>query len=145
MTKGVITRWYRPPEILYGARFYSEKVDVWSMGCIFAELILKTPLFPGESDIMQLSRIFGIVGTPNKKNWPGVEKLARFIPFKTSQGIPLKKILTDADEEEIDIIQSMLRLNPSERPSLKDILSRDYFKDVQDPSGLMEIVKKASD
>lgn len=51
MTKGVITRWYRPPEILFGARYYGEKIDVWSMGCIFAELILKRPIFPGESDI----------------------------------------------------------------------------------------------
>ena len=51
MSKGIITRWYRPPEILFGAKYYGEKVDVWSMGCIFAELFLKKPLFPGESDI----------------------------------------------------------------------------------------------
>lgn len=81
MTKGVITRWYRPPEILFGARFYSEKIDVWSLGCIFAELLLKKPLFPGESDINQLSRIFGILGTPNKNNWPGIEKMPRYLEF----------------------------------------------------------------
>ena len=65
MTPGVITRWYRAPEVLYGTRFYGKAVDVWALGCILAELYLRTPLFRGESDIMQLSKIFGIRGTPN--------------------------------------------------------------------------------
>lgn len=81
MTKGVVTRWYRAPEILFGARYYSEKIDIWSLGCIFAELILKRPLFPSESDIDQLSKIFGVLGSPNRKNWPGIEKLPRYIEF----------------------------------------------------------------
>ncbi len=51
LSKGVVTRWYRAPEVLFGARFYSEKIDIWSVGCIFAELFLKKPLFPGESDV----------------------------------------------------------------------------------------------
>ena len=65
LTKGVVTRWYRAPEILFGAQFYGEAVDVWSLGCILAELYLRTPIFKGETDIDQLSKIFGIRGTPN--------------------------------------------------------------------------------
>ena len=64
LTQGVVTRWYRAPELLYGACFYGESVDIWSLGCILAELYLRTPLFKGETDIDQLSKIFGIRGTP---------------------------------------------------------------------------------
>lgn len=65
LTQGVVTRWYRAPEILFGACFYGEAVDIWSLGCILAELYLRVRLFNGESDIDQLSKIFGIRGTPN--------------------------------------------------------------------------------
>jgi len=65
MTKGIATRYYRPPEIIYGASFYGESVDIWACGCILAELFFRKPVFPGETDIDQLSKIFGIRGTPN--------------------------------------------------------------------------------
>lgn len=64
LTKGIATRWYRPPEILYGASFYGEAVDIWACGCILAELYLRKPFFKGDGDIEQLSKIFGIRGTP---------------------------------------------------------------------------------
>jgi len=64
LTKGIVTRWYRPPEILLGASYYGEAVDIWSLGCILAELYLRTPLFKGEGDLDQLSKIFGIRGSP---------------------------------------------------------------------------------
>lgn len=69
LTKGVVTRWYRAPELLLGANYYGEAVDVWSLGCILAELYLRYPLFKGESDIDQLSKIYGIRGTPNVRNF----------------------------------------------------------------------------
>ncbi len=90
LTQGVITRWYRPPELLFRARYYGEKVDVWSIGCIFAELFLKKPLFRGDTDIDQLSKIFGIRGTPSNETWPNVQKLPNFIKFQESLGVPLK-------------------------------------------------------
>lgn len=65
MTEGVVTIWYRAPEILFGACYYGEAVDVWSLGCILAELYLREPIFTGEAVIDQLSKIFGIRGTPN--------------------------------------------------------------------------------
>lgn len=68
MTKGVVTRWYRPPEILFGATFYGEAVDIWSCGCTLAELFLRKPIFRGDGEIDQLSKIFGIRGTPNVRS-----------------------------------------------------------------------------
>ena len=64
-SNNVVTRYYRPPEILFGAKHYGPSVDMWSVGCIFGELFLRTPLFPGETDIDQLAKIFTIRGTPN--------------------------------------------------------------------------------
>ena len=67
--------WYRAPEILLGSIEYSTPVDIWSVGCIFAEMVTKNPLFPGDSEIDQLYRIFRILGTPNEDTWPGVSQL----------------------------------------------------------------------
>ena len=63
-------RWYRPPELLFGCRYYSTAVDIWSVGCIFAELMLRTPYLPGESDMDQLKTIFRALGTPTEEDWP---------------------------------------------------------------------------
>jgi serine/threonine protein kinase len=64
------SRWYRAPELLFGARGYGEAVDMWAVGCIFAELMLRIPYFPGDSDIDQLSKIFAALGTPTEELWP---------------------------------------------------------------------------
>lgn len=68
MTPRVVTRWYRAPELLFGARMYGGAVDIWAAGCIFAELMLRTPFLPGDSDLNQLSTIFRALGTPS--DWP---------------------------------------------------------------------------
>ncbi|PWY77152.1 kinesin family protein [Aspergillus sclerotioniger CBS 115572] len=74
MTHQVITRWYRPPELLFGARQYSGAVDVWSMGMVFAELLLRVPFIAGNSDLDQISKICEAFGTPTEDNWPGVTR-----------------------------------------------------------------------
>lgn len=65
MTNQICTRWYRAPELIYGTRNYGPEIDMWSVGCIFAELLMRKPLFPGQSDIDQISKIVGICGCPN--------------------------------------------------------------------------------
>ena len=75
MTCQVITRWYRPPELLFGCRYYGASVDMWSIGCIFAELMLRTPYLPGESDMDQLRTIFRALGTPTEEEWPVMHKI----------------------------------------------------------------------
>jgi cyclin-dependent kinase 7 len=66
----MITRWYRAPELLFGARDYESAVDIWSIGCIFAELMLRTPYLPGDGEIQQLDLIFKALGTPTEADWP---------------------------------------------------------------------------
>jgi cyclin-dependent kinase 7 len=66
-TNQVVTRWYRAPELLFGATQYGIGVDMWSVGCIFAELMLRQPYFPGDSDIDQLSKIYSALGTPTEE------------------------------------------------------------------------------
>jgi cell division cycle 2-like protein len=86
MTQLVVTLWYRAPELLLGAKEYTTAIDMWSIGCIFAELIQKDPLFPGRGEIDQLSRvglpperslhqIFNLLGKPNDDMWPGFSRL----------------------------------------------------------------------
>ena len=93
MTKGVVTQIYRSPELLLGARYYSDKVDIWSIGCIFAEFFLGKPLFRGESEIDQLSKIYGIMGTPNEQNWENALAFSKNIQFQEWDKIPFDRIL----------------------------------------------------
>lgn len=74
-THEIVTLWYRAPEILLGTKLYSNAVDVWSLGCIFAEMATRRALFPGDSEIDQLFRIFRTLGTPDENIWPGVSQL----------------------------------------------------------------------
>ncbi|GFO11454.1 hypothetical protein PoB_003795900 [Plakobranchus ocellatus] len=74
-THEVVTLWYRAPEILLGSRYYSTPVDVWSLGCILVEMVRRAALFPGDSEIDQLFRIFRTLGTPDEASWPGVTSL----------------------------------------------------------------------
>lgn len=73
-----MTLWYRAPEVLLGGKHYSPAVDVWSIGCIFAEMATGAPLFPGDSEIDQIFRISRVLGTPTEDNWPGVSALPDF-------------------------------------------------------------------
>jgi cyclin-dependent kinase 5 len=78
----VVTLWYRPPDVLFGAKLYSTSIDMWSAGCIFAELAnAGRPLFPGNDVDDQLKRIFKLLGTPTEDTWPGVTQLPEFKPY----------------------------------------------------------------
>ncbi|XP_045665772.1 cyclin-dependent kinase 7 isoform X6 [Ursus americanus] len=72
-THQVVTRWYRAPELLFGARMYGVGVDMWAVGCILAELLLRVPFLPGDSDLDQLTRIFETLGTPTEEQWPALK------------------------------------------------------------------------
>ncbi|KAB1281253.1 Cyclin-dependent kinase 7 [Camelus dromedarius] len=88
-THQVVTRWYRAPELLFGARMYGVGVDMWAVGCILAELLRRVPFLPGDSDLDQLTRIFETLGTPTEEQWPAiVEKFEDFL--ERSSDIHLK-------------------------------------------------------
>lgn len=90
-THQVVTRWYRAPELLFGAKQYSVCIDMWAVGCILAELLLRVPFLPGESDLDQLTKIFQVFGNPTEENWPGLNTLSDFIEFKPFTPVPDRK------------------------------------------------------
>lgn len=84
MTQLVVTLWYRSPELLLGSEDYSTAIDMWSIGCIFGELVLKEPIFPGQGEIDQIGRIFKMLGAPTDAVWPGFSKLPNAKSFNLS-------------------------------------------------------------
>ncbi|VDN24385.1 unnamed protein product [Gongylonema pulchrum] len=131
-THEVLTLWYRAPEVLLGSKRYSVGVDIWSIGCIFAELATTKPLFLGDSEIAQLYCIFKRLATPTEKTWPGVSKLPHYrmeFPHWTQSTIEddLKNYL---DADGLRILQQMLVYNPGGRISAKALLKDAYFSDI---------------
>ncbi|CAN1853426.1 Cell division control protein 2 homolog A [Linum perenne] len=130
-THEVVTLWYRAPEILLGSRHYSTPVDVWSVGCIFAEMVNQHPLFPGDSEIDELFKIFRIMGTPNEDIWPGVTSLPDFkSSFPKWPSKDLATVVQTLDLAGIDLLRKMLCLDPSKRITARTALEHEYFKDV---------------
>ncbi|CAI5724960.1 unnamed protein product [Hyaloperonospora brassicae] len=130
-THEVVTLWYRAPEILLGQEVYSPPVDIWSVGVIFAEMVSKKPLFPGDSEIDQLYRIFRTFGTPNDASWPGVTKLRDYAPtFPKWKRKNTCELFPQIDESGLNLLESMLRYDPSTRISAKEALRHPYFDDV---------------
>ncbi|PHU09249.1 Cell division control protein 2 -like protein [Capsicum chinense] len=105
----VVTLWYRAPEILLGSRHYSTPVDVWSVGCIFAEMVNQRPLFPGDSEIDELFKIFRVMGTPNEDTWPGVTSLPDYkSAFPKWPPKDLGVIVPNVDGAGLDLLGSSL-------------------------------------
>jgi len=135
-THEVVTLWYRAPEILLGQRQYSTPVDIWSVGCIMAEMVTQAPLFPGDSEIDTVFKIFRLLGTPDESTWPGVSKLPDFKPtFPKWRVSPLAKLaeavpqLAD-DKQGLDILSKMLAYDPAARITAVHALSHPWFNDV---------------
>ncbi|CAF5076778.1 unnamed protein product, partial [Rotaria sp. Silwood1] len=130
-THEVVTLWYRAPEVLLGASRYSCPVDVWSVGCIFAEMYTKRPLFQGDSEIDQLFRIFRTLGTPTDETWPGVVSLPEFKSSfpRWKQSNDLSSLLNDRMlDDALDLLLKMLVYDPIRRISAKQCLNHPYFK-----------------
>ena len=126
-THQVVTRWYRAPELLYGSKKYGPGIDIWAVGCIMAELLLRNALFPGESDLGQLSMIFHVTGTPDEKTWPGHKSLSDYIEVKYQPAIPFRDIFTAAPDDMLDVLKIQLSLNPAKRGSCQSLLRNPYF------------------
>jgi len=126
-TNQVVTRWYRAPELLLGARNYGVGVDVWAVGCILAELLQRAPIFPGESDLDQLAKILDVLGAPSEKDWPNVECLPDYVRFKPCTGIPLKQIFIADDDDLLELLARSFRYNPLERCTCTQALQMKYF------------------
>ncbi|XP_018568189.1 cyclin-dependent kinase 1 [Anoplophora glabripennis] len=130
-THEVVTLWYRAPEVLLGSARYSCPIDIWSLGCIFAEMATKRPLFQGDSEIDQLFRIFRVLKTPNEEIWPGVSSLPDYkATFPNWTNYNLAGQIKHLNEDGVDLLKHMLIYNPAKRISAKRIASHPYFNDV---------------
>ncbi|KXJ88537.1 cell division control protein 2 [Microdochium bolleyi] len=129
-THEVVTLWYRAPEILLGGRQYSTGVDMWSVGCIFAEMCTRKPLFPGDSEIDQIFKTFRLLGTPGEETWPGVTSYpdykSTFPKWQRDYSHPL---CTNLDEHGLDLLELMLAYDPATRISAKQACNHPYFED----------------
>ncbi|KAH8698257.1 serine/threonine-protein kinase KIN28 [Talaromyces proteolyticus] len=148
MTHQVITRWYRPPELLFGARQYSAVVDVWSIGMVFAELLLRVPFVAGNSDMDQIAKISEAFGTPTEENWPGVTSLPNYVPpgdrVNPLQGREffLRQFPT-AGPVGGDLLMSMTTLDPRKRNSTRKILEHSWWRSDPKPTPKEALPKKS--
>lgn len=130
-THEVVTLWYRAPEILMGSRQYSTPVDIWSLGCIFAEMAQKRPLFSGDSEIDQLFKIFRVLGTPTEDSFPGVTSFPDYkATFPKWRAQSLTRLVTNLDEKGQDLLKQMVCYDPAKRISSKAALAHPYFDDL---------------
>jgi len=139
LESNVVTLWYRAPELLFGSSYYGTAVDLWSVGCVFAELLRRQPFLPGESELDQMAEIFRARGTPTTSNWPGVDLLPNYLNFSPSTAPPLQSIFTAADPDAINLLQSLLELNPVKRITAEQALQHAYFRADPPPTPLEEI------
>ncbi|KAI8055990.1 protein serine/threonine kinase [Syncephalis plumigaleata] len=127
----VVTLWYRPPDVLMGSRQYSTSIDLWSVGCIFAEMASGRPLFPGNSVQDQLLRIFKVLGTPNETGWPSITQLPNYRPdFPVHPRVPLERYYPKLNATGIDLLNALLEFQPEKRISARDALEHPFFKDI---------------
>lgn len=130
----VVTRWYRAPELIFGAKIYSTGIDIWAVGCILAELLLRVPFLPGETDLDQLNQIFKVLGSPSEEDWPHVSTLPHFVQFKPMPAIPFRDIFTASSDDLIEVLEKMLALNPLKRCTCKEALKMPYFSNRPAPT-----------
>ncbi len=147
MTSNVITRWYRPPELLFGAQHYSGAVDVWSVGLVLAELVIRTPYIAGNSEIHQIQLICQAVGTPTEENWPGVSKLPEYTVNKVA--VPLRgrdhymTLFGTLGSEGVDLLMKTLSLDPKKRITARDMLKHDWWREDPRPTRKQDLPKKS--
>eukprot|EP01097_Dermamoeba_algensis_P008388 TRINITY_DN558_c0_g1_i3.p1 TRINITY_DN558_c0_g1~~TRINITY_DN558_c0_g1_i3.p1 ORF type:complete len:149 (-),score=34.67 TRINITY_DN558_c0_g1_i3:188-634(-) len=116
-----------------GSRKYSTTIDIWSAGCIFAEMATGKPLFPGSSAQDQLLRIFKLLGTPTEEEWPGMVSLSEYATVKKFPVYPrraLQTIVPGLDEAGYELLSQMLQFDPNKRITSQKALVHPYFDDV---------------
>jgi cyclin-dependent kinase len=131
-THEVVTLWYRAPDVLMGSRKYSTPVDIWSIGCIFAEMSSGRPLFPGTSESDQLHRIFSSLGTPTEEMYPGLVDLPEYRPDFKIYPTPdnLAFLAPKLDTLGLELLSLMLKYDPSQRIDAKAALEHPYFDEL---------------
>lgn len=136
MTEYVVTRWYRAPELLLNSSEYTAAIDVWSVGCIFMELMDRKPLFPGRDHVHQLRLLMELIGTPNEADLDFVNENARRyirqLPRHARQSFPEK--FPHVHPLAIDLVEKMLTFDPRQRITVEGALAHPYFASLHDIS-----------
>ncbi|KAK3619453.1 negative regulator of the PHO system [Elasticomyces elasticus] len=127
----VVTLWYRAPDVLLGSRTYNTSIDIWSAGCIMAEMFTGRPLFPGTTNEDQLQKIFRLMGTPSERSWPGI---SQFPEYKTNWTIystqELRSYLPQIDPLGLQVLSQMLQLRPELRCSAQQAVQHPWFQEL---------------
>lgn len=136
MTEYVATRWYRAPELLLSLNHYTLAIDLWSVGCIFAEMLGRKQLFPGKHYVHQLQLILTVLGTPPEVligaiRADRVRSYVQSLPSRSA--VPLAKLYPNAEPEALDLLAAMLRFDPRERISVTQALEHPYLAKYHDP------------
>ena len=133
-THEVVTLWYRPPDVLLGNKTYGTTVDMWSIGCIFAEMVSGKPLFTGNSESDQLKKIFEIKGTPNDNYASSLKELSEWgVGDNNFENYPeknMKELFPNLDSEGLDLLKKFLKLEPEKRTSAEEALKHPFFDDI---------------
>lgn len=127
MSRNVVTLYYRAPEIFFGDIHYGKGIDLWSLGCLMAELVIGEPIFKGSCELETLGKIMTIVGNPTEENWPGVTQLPNYLPYEKAEFILKDMLKGKINEEGIDLICSLLTLNPLKRITCDEALKHNFF------------------
>jgi negative regulator of PHO system len=127
----VATLWYRAPDVLLGSRTYNTSIDIWSAGCIMAEMYTGRPLFPRTTNEDQLQKIFRLICTPSERSWPGIAQFPEYKPnFLVYATQDLRLILPQIDQLGLDLLNCMLQLPPKMHISAADAMRHPWFNDL---------------
>ncbi|KAK5378127.1 serine/threonine protein kinase, CMGC, CDC2/CDK subfamily [Exophiala xenobiotica] len=149
-TNRVITIWYRPPELLLGETQYGPEVDIWSAACVFVEMFTKKAVFPGEGgELSQLEKVYNVLGTPTRAEWPGIVDLPW---FELMQPVDRRKRQFEAMMKDIftpcglGLVQWMFKYDPKARPNAEEVLKHEYFtKEEPKPVQAVELANVEGD
>lgn len=130
-TNRVITIWYRSPELLLGETQYGPAVDIWSAACVMVEIFTKHAIFPGDGgEINQLDKIYNVLGTPTRENWPGIVDMQWFQLLRPTQSRPstfAEKFRDRVTPAAFELLVEMFQFDPANRPSAAEVLDHAYF------------------
>ncbi|KAI8434705.1 hypothetical protein MSG28_003232, partial [Choristoneura fumiferana] len=137
LTEYVATRWYRAPEIMLNSKGYTKSIDIWSVGCILAEMLSNRPIFPGKHYLDQLNHILGVLGSPSQDDLDCIinEKARGYLeslPFKPR--VPWVDLFPGADARALDLLHRMLTFNPHKRITVEESLAHPYLEQYYDPN-----------